>query len=229
MSRVEFRVFATPAEVAEAAAEGFVAAARDAVAARGQFVVALSGGRTPHMTYHLLRTAPVPWSQTHVFWGDDRAVSQDDPASNAGEARRALLDDVDGVTIHPMDCVALDLDTAARDAEAELRAVAGGPLPVLDLVWLGMGADGHTASLFPGSPALTETERLVVATSAPGGATRLTMTFPLLNAARQVTLLVTGADKAVALAGVQAGDPGLPATAIAAAQVSWLLDAAAVR
>jgi 6-phosphogluconolactonase len=238
----EFRVLATPALVAEAGANTFVAAAREAVDARGRFLVALSGGRTPHLVYHLLRAVAdrslIPWSRVEFFWSDERAVSLSDPASNAGEARRALLDQIPDVlpaAIHPLTDGHGDLDAAARAAEAEIRRVTQTPapaLPVLDLVWLGLGADGHTASLFPGSAVLDETDRLVAVCDAPpatpghAGA-RLTMTLPLLNAAREVTFMVTGPDKADALARIRHGDLALPAARVAAARTAWLVDAAA--
>jgi len=238
VSRPEFRVLPTAADVAEAAADEFIAVAREAVQVRGRFLVALSGGRTPHAVYHLLRHPEsqdlVPWDRVEIFWGDERAVPESDPASNAGEARRALLDQVPGLrpgAVHPMDGGAADLDDAARRYEEELRAASDTPpgqVPVLDLVWLGMGADGHTASLCPGSTALEETDRLVVAAWAPAfAAMRLTLTFPVLNAARQAAFLVTGADKAEALARVRSGDHDLPAARVAARRTTWLVDAAA--
>lgn len=242
MTAVEFRVLATPALVAEAGANTFVAAARDAVDARGRFLVALSGGRTPHLAYHLLRSVAdkslIPWSRVEFFWSDERAVPLSDPASNAGEARRVLLDQLPEVlpaAIHPLTEGRGDLAADARAAEAEIRRVTDTPapaIPVLDLIWLGLGADGHTASLFPGSAVLDETDRLVAVCDAPPdtrghAGVRLTMTLPLLNGAREAMFLVTGPDKAGALARVRRGDLALPATRVAAARTAWLVDAAA--
>jgi 6-phosphogluconolactonase len=234
---VETVVLPTPTDVAAAAADGFVTAARNAIRERGRFLVALSGGRTPHTAFHLLRAAPrvtrVKWGQVEIMWSDERAVPPADPESNYGAARESLLAHVPGLrpqAVHPMPGDAADLDRAARDYEDELRRVAGaadGEVPVLDLVWLGMGVDGHTASLCPGDDALMVTDRLVVATWPPGYDTpRLTLTYPVLNAARRVTFLVVGADKAETLAAVRGG-ADLPAARVHAAQVLWLVDAAA--
>ena len=233
----EFHVLPDAMTVAAAAADRFVATARVAVRRRGRFLVALSGGRTPHTAFHLLRAAPrvgqVPWGAVEFFWSDERAVPPEDPQSNYGAARESLLDhlpDVRPDAIHPMAGGAPDLDQAARDYEAELQrvtAVAPGEVPVLDLVWLGMGADGHTASLCPGDMALMVSDRLVVATWPAGYDTeRITLTYPVLNAARRVTFLVTGEDKAATLAAVRAG-ADLPATHVRGAHVEWLVDAAA--
>jgi 6-phosphogluconolactonase len=234
---MEMVVLPTPAAVAAEAADGFVTAARHAVRHRGRFLVALSGGRTPHAAFHLLRSAPrvtqVAWEQVEILWSDERAVPPDDPDSNYGAARESLLAHLPGLrpeAVHRMPGEAADLDRAARDYEDELRQVADaadGEVPVLDLVWLGMGVDGHTASLFPGNDALKITDRLVVATWPPGYDTpRLTLTYPVLNAARQVTFLVAGAEKAETLAAVRAG-ADLPAARVQAERVSWLVDAAA--
>lgn len=234
---VETVVLPTPTDVAAAAADSFVTAAWNAIRKRGRFLVALSGGRTPHSAFHLLRAAPrvtqVAWERVEILWSDERAVPPDDPASNYGAARESLLAHLPGLraeAVHPMPGAAADLDRAARDYEDELRRVAGAAVdevPTLDLVWLGMGVDGHTASLCPGDDALMITDRLVVATWPPGYDTpRLTLTYPVLNAARQVTFLVTGADKAETLAAVRGG-ADLPAARVRAERVSWLVDAAA--
>jgi len=234
---MELVVLPTPAAVAAEAADGFVTAARHAVRHRGRFLVALSGGRTPHTAFHLLRAAPrveqVAWEQVEILWSDERAVPPDDPESNYGAARESLLTHLPGLrpeAVHRMPGDAADLDHAARDYEDELRQVADvavGEVPTLDLVWLGMGVDGHTASLCPGDDALMVSDRLVVATWPPGyDGPRLTLTYPVLNAARQVTFLVIGADKAETLAAVRAG-ADLPAARVRAERVSWLVDAAA--
>lgn len=230
-------VLPTPAAVAAAAADGFVTAARHAVTHRGRFLVALSGGRTPHTAFHLLRAAPrvtqVAWEWVEILWSDERAVPPDDPESNYGAARESLLAHLPGLrpeAVHRMSGEGPDLDAAAWVYEDELRHLTGvgpGQVPVLDLIWLGMGVDGHTASLCPGDDALMIADRLVVATWPPGYDTpRLTLTYPVLNAARQVTFLVTGADKAETLAAVRGG-ADLPAARVRAERVSWLVDAAA--
>jgi 6-phosphogluconolactonase len=234
---VETVVLPTPTDVAAAAADGFVKAARNAVRERGRFLVALSGGRTPHTAFHLLRAAPrvsrVQWGQVEIMWSDERAVPPGDPQSNYGAARESLLDHLPGLrpeAVHRMAGESPDLDAAAWAYEAELRQVTGagpGQVPVHDLIWLGMGVDGHTASLCPGDDALKIADRLVVATWPPGYDTpRLTLTYPVLNAAREVTFLVVGADKAETLAAVRAG-ADLPAARVHAERVSWLVDLAA--
>jgi 6-phosphogluconolactonase len=234
---VETVVLPTPTDVAAAAADGFVKASRNAIRERGRFLVALSGGRTPHTAFHLLRAVPrvsrVQWGQVEILWSDERAVPPDDPQSNYGAARKSLLDHLPGLqpeAVHRMAGEGPDLDAAAWAYEAELRQVTGvgsGQVPVLDLIWLGMGVDGHTASLCPGDDALKITDRLVVATWPPGyDAPRLTLTYPVLNAAREVTILVVGADKAETLAAIRDG-ADLPAARVDAERVTWLVDSAA--
>jgi 6-phosphogluconolactonase len=215
---------------AEAAADVVSAA----VAARGRGAVALSGGSTPQRLYALLAAAPwresLPWGALQVYWSDERLVPPDHPESNVGAARAPLLDrvpiPVDRVHAPP---VGEAPDRAAALYEATIRRELGEP-PRFDLILLGMGPDGHTASLFPGSPELEERERLVVATAAPhNGVRRLTFTLPLINTARDVLFLVAGADKRPALARVLAGDRDLPAARVAPAdgRLRWLIDRAA--
>jgi 6-phosphogluconolactonase len=215
-----------------------VAAAGAAIAARGIFRVALSGGSTPKAVYPLIAAAPrrdeVDWSAVEFFWGDERAVPPDDPESNFGVAYQMLISRLPGVRpdrVHRMPADARDLDAAALSYEAELRLAfdgGGADPPAFDLIWLGMGPDGHTASLFPGSTALSERERWVVATWAPGAeAWRMTLTYPVLNAGRDVIFVVTGADKADALGRIVAGGSDLPAEEVRAASVEWIVDAEA--
>ncbi len=194
-------VYADPAAVAEAAAEHFAEWAARYVAAQRRFGVALSGGSTPRQLYEQLATGPhgqqVPWERVHVFWGDERAVPPDDPASNYRLAHEALLSKapLPPANVHRMRGEAENLEEAAAAYEQELRLA----LPRLDLALLGLGSDGHTASLFPGYPAQHETTRWVVATGvAPTEppVRRLTLTLPVLNNAAQVLFLVTGAAKA---------------------------------
>ncbi|HEX6129701.1 MAG TPA: 6-phosphogluconolactonase [Candidatus Limnocylindria bacterium] len=235
MSR-RFEILADPEAVAAATADRLVAAGRNAIRRRGRFVVALTGGSTPLAVCPLLVVPPrvrmLDWSRVEFFFGDERAVPPDHPESNYNTARLALLDYLPRVRmeqVHRMPADEDDLDAAARGYEEELRTVIGGdPIPRLDLVWLGMGADGHTASLFPGSTALEERERLVVATWAPGPAAwRMTLTYPVLNAAREAMFVVTGADKADALARVRDGTDPPPAAGVRAGRTLWLVDRAA--
>ena len=235
-------VLADPAAVAAATADRVVAAARNAIRRRGVFRLALSGGATPLLAYPLLVAPPrvdaVDWSRVEFFWGDERAVPPDDPESNYGLARRLLLDDLPGVragSLHRMPADAPDREAAALRYEAELgRAFGlapGGPRrPRFDLIWLGMGPDGHTASLFPEASVLSERGRWVALATAPKAspvAARMTFTLPLINAARAVLFVVAGADKAAALRSIRAGSRDLPAARVRAASTLWLLDAAA--
>lgn len=241
MSR-RFVVLPTPAEVAIAAADRIVTVARSAIRRRGRFVVALSGGSTPPLVYPLLasppRVAAVDWSRVVFFWGDERAVPPDDPESNFGVARQLLLDRLPGIrpgAIHRMPADAADRDAAASRYQGELARALGvapdaGRPPALDLIWLGMGSDGHTASLFPGSSALAERRRWVVATSAPASAAvagRMSLTLPVINAARSVLFVVTGSDKRAALRSVRSGSRELPAGRVRARSALWLVDARA--
>jgi 6-phosphogluconolactonase len=237
-SRARFDVLPDPAAVALASADRFIAVAQRSIEQRGRFRVALSGGSTPKRVYPLLATQPrvgaVDWSRVEFFWCDERAVPPDHPESNFGVAYQMLiaaLPDVRPEAIHRMPAEAPDLDAAALAHEAELRlafGARGSDPPAFDLIWLGMGPDGHTASLFPGSAALDVTDRWVVANWAPGPrAWRMTLTFPVLDAAREVLFVVTGSDKAPALERVKAGDEEMPAARVRAANVEWLVDAAA--
>ena len=185
--------------------------ARAAVAGTGRFTVVLSGGSTPRRLYALLAdpSAPfrdeIPWGRIHVFWGDERHVPPDDPQSNYRMAREDLLSRVPipAANVHRIQAERPDASDAARAYERELVgffALPPGALPRFDLVLLGMGPDGHTASLFPGSEALEVRDRLVVAPYvAKFGAYRITLTLPVFDAAACVIFLVSGADKADAL------------------------------
>jgi 6-phosphogluconolactonase len=234
---VTFSVLPTAEAVARAAADAFVQATRTAAAARGRAWVALPGGRTPLPTFELLAgdayRARVAWDLVELYWADERAVGPDDPLSNYRSAREALLDHLPELTsdrVHRMMAETTDLDVGARAYEEEVRAtVPAGEdgIPVFDLVWLGMGADGHTASLCPNDASLSVTDRFVVPTWPAGYDTaRLTLTYPVLNAAREVLFVVTGAEKAATIAAVRAG-ADLPAARVRAARTTWLLDAAA--
>jgi 6-phosphogluconolactonase len=227
-------------QVAGAAAAAVADAARDAVAQRGVITLVLAGGDTPRRLYERLASERViDWSRAELFWGDERPVPPDHPDSNFGMARAALLDPlgIDPRRIHRIEAERGDLAGAARDYEQELAKVAGGtldgPAPQLDLVLLGVGADGHTASLFPRTAALSESIRWVVANDVPErGTRRITITFPLIERARSVLVLVSGEPKAAALAEVLEGawDPDrLPAQRLREPRVAahWYVDAAA--
>lgn len=233
-----FTVLPEAADVVVTAADRFVGAAQDAIQERGVFRVALSGGSTPKEVFPLLlepeRRDAVDWSRVEFFWGDERSVPPDHPESNFGVAYRMLISHLPGVRadrIHRMPAEAPDIDAAALSYESELRLAfdaRGDEPPAFDFVWLGMGPDGHTASLFPGTRALEETERWVVGNWVPAQDTwRMTMTFPVFDVAREVLFVILGADKADAIRRIRAGGSGLPAERVAGDHVEWIMEAAA--
>ena len=212
----EVLAFATADDVADAAAFLFVNLAAQAVRDRGAFYVALAGGAT-HLSCYRLLSAPlissrVDWEKTQVFFGDERCVPEGHPDRNDDAAAAALLNHVSlpGKNIHRIPATERD---GAERYESEIRGAfsifspsSDKGIPRFDLVFLGMGPDGHTASLFPGRASLEETQRLVLrvddSPKPPGPPSRVTFTLPLVNAARHVALLVTGKEKAAALARV---------------------------
>ncbi|MGD9902184.1 MAG: 6-phosphogluconolactonase [Vicinamibacterales bacterium] len=241
---VEVRVCGSADQTIAAAAGEVVEAARTAIAARGRFLFALSGGSTPRPLYERLAAPPwreqVDWSRTHLLWSDERCVPPEHPDSNYGMARAAFIDHVPipARQVHRMRGED-DPAGAAAAYEQVVRELVGPPAadvapPGLDLVLLGLGADGHTASLFPGRPAGQETARWVVADQDPAGRPRLTLTPPALNAARTVVFLVVGCGKAATLGAVLDGDRApdrLPAQRVAPrrGRLIWIVDAAAAR
>jgi len=198
-------VFPDLASLSRAAAEALVNIAARAVAERGRFTIALSGGETPRTLYRLLATdcrEQVPWPHVHVFWGDERFVAPDDPRSDYRTARDTLLDHVPipSESVHPIPTLMPSPEAAADAYEETLVAYFGSPWPRFDLMLLGLGAEGHTASLFPHSPALDEEARWVVAATVPADPPqRITLTLPAVNHAAHVYFLVSGAEKAAAL------------------------------
>lgn len=199
----EIRVLKTAAELFDAAAAEFAAQASQAVRANGRFTVALSGGSTPKTLYSLLATKPdIPWDKLCFFWGDERHVPPDHPDSNYRMADEALLSKV---PVRPENVFRIhaeekDAATAALKYEQSLQDffhLSPGEFPRFDLILLGVGPDGHAASLFPDTAALNEKQRLVVANWVPKFNThRITFTFPVLNAAACLMFLASGADKA---------------------------------
>jgi 6-phosphogluconolactonase len=221
-----------------AAADAVAAAIAAAVSATGTASIAISGGDTPRGLHRLLAGPPwvqaVPWDRLHVFWADERLVPYDDPASNYGAARLDWLDRLPCTPagVHPVP-VGLAPAAAADRYAAELRTHFGAPVPALDLLVLGLGPDGHTASLFPGDPALDEQRRWTAAVK--GGRPdlwRVTLTYPVLNRARRVLFLAVGDSKAgVVRRALTEAPPVLPAGRVrpAAGSVTWVLDRAAAR
>jgi 6-phosphogluconolactonase len=203
--QTEIRILATPADLFQAAAAEFAKLASDAVQKSGRFTVALSGGSTPRSLYQLLASGAfpnLPWDKTYFFFGDERHVPPDHPDSNYRMADEAMLSKVPipGANVFRIPAEMKDSDAAASAYEQTLRtffALKPDQFPRFDLILLGLGPDGHTASLFPGSSALNENKRLVVANWVEKFKThRITFTFPVLNHAACVMFLAGGADKA---------------------------------
>lgn len=221
--------------LSRAAAELFVEQAKQAIAAHGRFSVALSGGHTPKRTYEILAQAPyrdqVDWGKVHVFWGDERCVPASDPRSNERMARLALLDHVPIPTeqIHAMGGTGSPRELADRYG-AVLKTFFAGQPPRLDLIYLGLGDNGHTLSLFPGTPVLEERQRWVAEVYvAEQDLYRVTMTAPFANQAAVLAFVVSGKDKAAVVKQILEGGPNaprLPAQLIQPVQggLRWLLD-----
>lgn len=240
-STFEIRTLTTPQDLFAAAAEEVVRAANDAVAQRGRFTIALSGGSTPRNLFNLLATnarTVLPWDRMFFFWGDERHVPPTDPESNYRMADESLLSKVPVLPANVFRIAAENPDAAAAAAAYEQTlqkffALSPGQFPIFDLILLGMGPDGHTASLFPGTAGLQERSRLVIANWVEKFKTnRITLTLPVLNAARCVTFLVSGTDKASALHAVLEGDaPGeqYPSKLVRPTdgKLIWLVDRAA--
>ena len=237
----EIIVYDDPAALAEAAAQAIAACAVEAVAARGRFTVALAGGSTPRETYQRLARPPLrdhmPWDRTWVFFGDERGVAPDHPDSNYRMANQALLAKVPipAKQVARVRGEAEDPEDAAAEYGRRLSEVfecKRGGLPRFDLILLGMGVDGHTGSLFPGSPVLKEVFRSVAAVHAGAASIpqRFTFTLPVFNAAARVMFLVAGSEKAKVLKAVlKEPSSGLPAALVRPTdgRLTWLLDRAA--
>jgi 6-phosphogluconolactonase len=213
---------------ARRAAEMIAAAARAAVSARGRFTVAFSGGRTPWLMLGALsQLDDVPWPNIHVLQVDERIAPADHPDRNLTHLRVSLAEaNLAPAQIHAMPVEASDLHEAAARYAKTLTDVAGSP-PVLDLVHLGLGPDGHTASLVPDDPVLEVTDADVALTGLYQGRRRMTLTYPALNRARRVLWLVTGADKAAMLVRLRRGDRTIPAGRVRQDQAVVLADRAA--
>ncbi|HET7340456.1 MAG TPA: 6-phosphogluconolactonase [Methylomirabilota bacterium] len=241
MDRPEIVVVDDAVALADTAARVIVDTALEAAAARGRFTVALAGGNTPRMTYERLAQPPLrdrmPWDRTWVFFGDERGVPPMHPESNYGMAHATLLSKV---PVPPERVLRIrgeaeDPEAAAAEYARRVSEVLGGKrgeLPRFDLILLGMGVDGHTGSLFPGSPVLKEVFRPVAAVHASAASIpqRFTFTFPLINAAAHVMFLVAGSEKAKVLkATLGEGGSGLPGSMVRPTngRLVWLLDRAA--
>ena len=220
-------VLADAEAVARRAAETIAVEARLAVEERGRFTIAISGGRTPWLMLRQLAALDMPWASVDVLQVDERVAPEghtDRNLTHLRESLGALGNDM--VRIHPMPVNATDLGQAARDYEGSLAAAAGAPA-VLDLVHLGLGPDGHTASLVPGDPVLEISATDVAITGPYQGRRRMTLTYPLLNRARRVLWVITGADKAAMFDRLRRGDDTIPAGGIRRDSAIVLADRAA--
>jgi 6-phosphogluconolactonase len=214
--------------VAREAAKFIASEARLAVPERGRFVMAVSGGHTPWQMLRALASEKVPWESMHVVQVDERVAPAGDPDRNLTHLRESLLEHAPlrAEQIHAMPVESADLEVAAKGYATTLREIAGSP-PVLDLAHLGLGPDGHTASLVPGDPVLNVTDVDVALTGVYQNRRRMTLTYPMLNRARRILWLVTGNDKVDALARLRAGDTSIPGGRILQNQAVLLADQAA--
>ena len=237
----EIKILPTPADLFRAAAEEFTRIGRDAIAARERFSVALSGGSTPKSLYTLLAAdyAGFDWRHTFLFFGDERHVPPDNADSNYRMAKESLLGKIQipAENVFRVKAENPDAAAAAADYEAQIRkffALSSGQFPRFDLILLGMGPDGHTASLFPGSDGLKEQSKLVIANWVEKFKTwRISFTFPVLNNAAEVMFMASGADKADMVQQVLEGkkDPPYPTQLVQPSEgkLLWMLDEAAAR
>ena len=225
---MKIEVYPDDDTVARKAAAVIAAAMRTTVTARGRYVMAVSGGHTPWLMLRALADEPLPWQQVHVVQVDERVAPADDPDRNLAHLRASLLTRVPLPPdhIHAMPVEATDLDRAAAQYASTLRDVAGSP-PVLDLVHLGLGPDGHTASLVPGDPVLDVTDADVAVAGPYQGRRRMTLTFPIINRSRFVLWLVTGPEKAATLVRLRDGDRSIPAAHVRQDRALLLADRAA--
>lgn len=225
---MEIKVFADADAVASEAAAVIAADARAAVAARGRFTMAVSGGRTPWVMLRELARQDVPWESVHVLQVDERIAPAGDPDRNLTHLRASLLAHapLDADHIHAMPVELADLDAAVAQYAATVREIAGAP-PAIDLVHLGLGPDGHTASLVPDDPVLDVGHADVALAGPYQGHRRMTLTFPTLDRARRILWVVTGAEKAPMLARLCRADPSIPGGRVAQDHALLLADRAA--
>jgi 6-phosphogluconolactonase len=225
---MQIRVFADADSAAREAAAVIAAEARAAGAARGRFVMAVSGGHTPWVMLRALAGEQLPWGSVHVVQVDERVAPAGHPDRNLTHLRASLLEHAPlrPEQIHPMPVDSADSDTGVARYASILRKLAGLP-PVLDLAHLGLGPDGHTASLVPGDPVLDVTDADVALTGVYQGRRRMTLTYPILDRSRRVLWLVTGSEKAGMLARLCNGDPSIPAGRVRQDQALVLADRAA--
>jgi 6-phosphogluconolactonase len=225
---MKIEILADADAVAREAAKFIASEARAAVAEHDRFIMAVSGGHTPWQMLRALANEKMPWEKVHVVQVDERVAPAGDPDRNFTHLRESLLEHAPlrPEQIHAMPVESPDLDDAAKRYAKTLQEIAGSP-PVLDLAHLGLGPDGHTASLVPGDPVLNVTDADVAITGVYQNRRRMTLTYPILNRARQILWLVTGNDKVDALARLRAADVSIPAGRIQRDQAVVLADQAA--
>jgi 6-phosphogluconolactonase len=225
---MKIEVLADADVVASRAAAIIAAEARDAVVTRGRFIMAVSGGRTPWQMLRALAGEKVPWEEVQVVQVDERVAPPGDPDRNLTHLRESLLTRVPlrPEQLHAMPVEAPDLKAAAESYARTLQELAGSP-PVLDLVHLGLGPDGHTASLVPRDPVLDVTDTDVALTGAYQWRCRMTLTYPIINRARRILWVVTGSDKAGPLSRLRDADRAIPAGRVRQDQALVLADRAA--
>jgi 6-phosphogluconolactonase len=231
MKQLQTEVLNDPERLAQRAAEWLAAAAK---ASRDRFVVALSGGSTPKRMYQILAGMDLPWQRMHWFWGDERFVPPDDQLSNYRMVHEALFAHapVPAGNIHPVPTQGLAPEAAAAAYEAELKRFYGSDRldparPLFDITLLGLGPDGHTASLFPGTAVLAERHKWVAAVIGAKDEARITFTYPLLESSRHIAFLVAGAEKRRMLGLLLGGDTGIPAGRLSKEHVRVFADSAA--
>jgi len=225
---MDIRIFPDAESVAREAAMMVAREARTAIAARDRFIFAVSGGKTPWLMLRDLADEDLPWSAVHIVQVDERIAPDGDPDRNLTHLRESLLarSSIGAAHIHRMPVEAADLNSAAKAYAGMVEKIAGSPA-VLDLVHLGLGPDGHTASLVPGDPVLNVADTDVAVTGVYQRRRRMTLTYPILNRSRRVLWVVTGADKAEMVSRLYAGDTSIPAGRIRREHALVLADSAA--
>jgi 6-phosphogluconolactonase len=225
---MEIKIRADAESVAREGAAIIAAEARAAVAARGRFILALSGGQTPWLMLRELAREDVPWNGIHVAQVDERVAPAGHPDRNLTHLRENLLEHapLHAEQVYAMPVEASDLEAAASQYAEALRVIAGSP-PVFDLIHLGLGPDGHTASLVPGDPVLDVTDADVALTDVYQGRRRMTLTYPMINRSRRILWLVTGGDKVAMLRRLLDGDKSIPASRMGQDRAVVIADSAA--
>lgn len=226
---MEVKTLQDPESVAKEAALIIAAEARASIAARGRFILAVSGGHTPWIMLRALAGEELPWKGVHIVQVDERIAPAGDKDRNLTHLKESFLDHapLSAEQVHAMPVELPDPEAGARQYAQTLIRIAGSP-PVLDLIHLGLGGDGHTASLVPGDPVLNVTDVDVATTGVYQGRRRMTLTYPVLNRARRILFVVTGAEKVDALLKLRKADPSIPAGRVNQERAMVLADRAAV-